>query len=109
MIMLNQRSLKKGNNMEIKPIGEIMKFVRVCESRYGGRSCIYHYINLNQIVEFHISTTDNEICIEATLTNGMRVILGDNEIQELLSETECKKLKEQIDEECERLKRIKGI
>ena len=86
-----------------------MKIVRVCESRYGGPTCIYHYINLNQIVEFHVSATDYVVCIEATLTNGMRVILGDEAIQRLLSETDCKKLKEQIDEECERLKRIKGI
>ena len=51
------------------------QFIKVCESRYGASTCIYHYINTNQIVELHIEKSQYEINVEATLTNGMKVII----------------------------------
>ena len=51
------------------------QFIKVCESRYGASTCIYHYINPNQIVELHIEKSQYEINVEATLTNGMKVII----------------------------------
>ena len=51
------------------------QFIKVCESRFGASTCIYHYINTNQIVELHIEKSQYEINVEATLTNGMKVII----------------------------------
>ena len=73
------------------------KFFRVCESSYGETTCIYHYINPNQIVSFKISYGSHEVCIEAVLTNNMRVILMDKDyVVSLIGDEEYLKLEEEM-------------
>lgn len=75
------------------------QFIRVCESLYGNRTCIYKYINVNQIVELHIEQSETEINVEATLTNNERVIiLNGNDLGELVGEDERTKIARTIDE-----------
>ena len=79
------------------------KFFRVCESRYGETSAIYHYINPDQIVSFHISYCTHEICIEAVLTNNMRVILmNKNDVKSLVGEEENLKIEKEMIEYAKR-------
>lgn len=73
-------------------------FIKVCESRYGNRTCIYHYVNVNQIVELHIEQTQTEINVEATLTNGMRVIILDRKSLKDLVGDEVDKIATEINE-----------
>ena len=78
------------------------KFFRVCESRYGGTSAIYHYINPDQIVSLHISYCTTEVCIEAILTNNMRVIfMNRDDVVSLIGEEENQKLLDEMVEYAE--------
>lgn len=73
------------------------KFFRVCESSYGGTSAIYHYINPNQIVSLHISYCTCEVCIEAVLTNNMRVILmNKDDVVSLIGDEEYLQLEKKM-------------
>ena len=74
------------------------QFIRVCDSLYGGRSCIYRYVNPKQIVEVHTTQTQYEVNVEALLTSGQKVIIlhkndlsilvGDEYAKEILKEVE---------------------
>ena len=73
------------------------KFFKVCESNYGGTTCIYHYINPNQIVSFKISYGSHEVCVEAVLTNNMRVILmNKDDVVSLIGNDEYRKLEKEM-------------
>ena len=75
------------------------QFIKVCESRYGASTCIYHYINPNQIVELHIEKSQYEINVEATLTNGMKVIIiYSADMESLIGEEEWGKMKQILEE-----------
>lgn len=79
------------------------KFFRVCESSYGRTTAIYHYINPNQIVSFHLSYSTHEVCIEAVLTNNMRVILmNKDDVVSLIGEEEYLKLEKKMVEYAKR-------
>lgn len=56
-------------------MGDLAKmFIKMCDSLYGSTTCIYRFVNVNQIVEVHITHTDREINVEAVLTNGQRML-----------------------------------
>ncbi len=74
------------------------QFIKVCDSLYGNRTCIYRYINVNQIVELHIEQTHNEVNVEATLTNGKRVIILDRKSLQDLVGDEIDKITEKIND-----------
>ena len=79
------------------------KFFRVCESIHGGTSAIYHYINPNQIVSLQISYGSHEVCIEALLTNNMRVIfMNKDDVVSLIGNEEYLKLQEEMIEYAKR-------
>lgn len=69
------------------------EFIKVCESRYGRTTCIYYYVNPNQIVELHIEQDEYEVNVEASLTNGQRVILLDKkDLVALVGEEKSKEI-----------------
>lgn len=82
------------------------QFIKVCDSIYGGSSCIYRFVNPNQIVEVHITHTQHEVSVEALLTSGQRVLLLEKEdLVELVGETYAKEIMEAISELCEEKKK----
>ena len=75
------------------------QFIRVCDSLYGGRTCIYRYVNPNQIVEVHIGQTQYEVNVEALLTNGQRVIiLHKEDLLVLVGEKYAKEIMNELEE-----------
>ena len=74
-------------------------FIKTCESSYGNRTEIYHYVNVNQIIEIHVEKTQSEMNVEATLTNGMRVIIMYYEDLEKLGKEVANKIKKEFDNE----------
>ena len=73
------------------------KFIKTCDSIYGGISCIYRYVNPNQIVEVHIEQTQREVSVEALLTSGQKVIiLEEEDLKELVGEKRTQEIKESI-------------
>lgn len=75
------------------------KFIKVCDSIYGGRSCIYRFVNINQIAEVHITHTQHEVNVEALLTSGQRVIILEKEdLVESVGENYTKEIMEAIKE-----------
>ena len=77
------------------------QFIKVCDSIYGGLSCIYRFVNPNQIVEVHITHTDHEVNVEAILTSGQRVILLEKEdLVELVGENYTKEIMDAIKKLC---------
>ena len=74
-------------------------FIKVCDSIYGASSCIYRFVNPNQIVEIHITHSQREINVEALLTSGQRVLLLESEdIIELVGENYAKEIQQAIKE-----------
>lgn len=77
------------------------QFIKTCDSIYGGVSCIYRYINPNQIVELHIEQTQHEVTVEALLTSGQRVIVLDaGDLEQLVGEKYTKEIREKIYDIC---------
>lgn len=75
------------------------QFIKICDSLYGNRTCIYRYVNVNQIVELHIEQTQTEINVEATLTNGKRVIILDRKsLKDLVGETKINEIISELKE-----------
>lgn len=73
------------------------QFIKVCDSIYGNRSCIYYDVNPDLIVELHIETTQTERNIEATLVNGHRVIiLFGTDLELLVGEKRAREIAEEI-------------
>ena len=54
---------------------EKKQFIKMCDSLYGATTCIYRFVNPNQIVEVHITHTEREVNVEALLTSGQRMII----------------------------------
>ena len=76
-------------------------FIKMCDSIYGGTSCIYRFVNPNQIVELHINHTQHEVNVEAVLTSGQRVIFLDKEdLIKLVGENYTKEIMDAIDKLC---------
>ena len=75
------------------------QFIKACDSIYGSSSCIYRFVNPNQIVEVHITHTEREVNVEALLTSGQRVILLEKEhLIELVGEIHAKEIAKAIKE-----------
>ena len=82
------------------------QFIKVCDSIYGGSSCIYRFVNPNEIVEVHISQSQREVCVEALLTSGQRVILLEKEdLIKLVGENHTKEIMEAINDLCNEKKK----
>ena len=76
-----------------------MEMIKVCQSRYGGTTGIYSYINPNQIVDITIAESQYEINAEALLTNGNRVLfLYNSDLEKILGEENAKEMLEEIEE-----------
>lgn len=76
-----------------------MEMIKVCQSRYGGITGIYSYINPNQIVDISIVESQYEINAEALLTNGNRVLfLYKSDLKKILGEENAKEMLEEIEE-----------
>ena len=78
------------------------QFIKVCDSIYGGSSCIYRFVNPNQIVEVHITAhTQREVNVEALLTSGQRVLLLEKgDLIELVGTDYAKEIMEAINKLC---------
>ena len=77
------------------------QFIKTCDSIYGGRSCIYRFVNPNQIVELHITHSEREVNVEAVLTNGERVIiLNKDDLVELVGEKHTNEILEAMEKLC---------
>lgn len=75
------------------------KFIKVCDSIYGASSCIYRFVNPNQIVELHITHSQREVNVEALLTSGQRVIILEPEdILDFVGEDYLREILEAIKE-----------
>ena len=73
--------------------------IKVCESNYGGRTCIYSYINPTYIVQLKGVSTQYENNVEAELINGKRVIiLYDEDLLMLVGPEYFRELKEVEDD-----------
>lgn len=73
------------------------QFIKVCDSIYGNRSCIYYDINPNLIVELHIEKTQTERNVEATLVGGHKVIiLFGTDLELLVGEKRAREIAEEI-------------
>ena len=78
---------------------EMNQFIKTCDSIYGGTSCIYRFVNPNQIVEVHITHTEREVNVEALLTSGQRVlILEIEDLEKLVGEKYTEEIREAIKE-----------
>ena len=75
------------------------RFIKVCNSYYGGITAIYHYVNPAQIISFQIVQTDYAVNLEATLVNGEQVIiLHIRDLIPLVGKEEFGKIKKEIEE-----------
>lgn len=73
------------------------QFIKVCDSIYGNRSCIYYDVNPDLIVELHIEQTQTERNVEATLVGGHRVIiLLASDLELLVGEKRANEIVEEI-------------
>ena len=82
------------------------QLIKMCKSSYGGRTCIYHYVNPNQIVEIHVETTENEVNVEALLTSGQRmIILLKEDLIDLVGEDYAQEIMKKIEETIEEKRR----
>lgn len=76
-------------------------FIKMCDSIYGGTSCLYRFVNPEQIVELHITHTEREVNVEAVLTSGRRVIfLNKEDLVEIVGEDYTKEIMKAIEKLC---------
>ena len=75
------------------------QFIKMCDSLYGARTCIYRFVNPNQIVEVHITHTQHEVNVEALLTSGQRmIVLHKEDLVDLVGENYTQEIMDAIKE-----------
>lgn len=76
------------------------KFIEVCESYYGSPSCIYHYINPNQVMSFCIVRSEKSKTIELKLVDGRyMVLLHKTDLKVFVEEEDAERIMRAIEDE----------